>query len=475
MYSSVYADGLSRSYQGYGLEVIVYIGHQRLRQHKTMPEIHRTLVDEYGLQISARHVLNLYDEYLVLSACSHGKRLAKYQAQIAANGGIVLAIDAAKPEKGQPGLYLFRDALSGCRLHCAILQSADQETLSQELKVVKALGFAVQAIISDDERATVAAVAETFPEAPHGLCHIHFLKAVQKPVYEKDQKLAKELKRPLRDLNKVERIVNNQPQRTAMLSGSQQQALRRYLDALRGVLLTKGQAPFCLSGVTIYEALNRLAASLERSLDAQTHQLLDQLRQMAETHRHQHVLYERVLELQAWFLGLAEILNVPLTETFGWSTLTGSEVAQELHDYLDSLGTLKDDLPDDAPFFDHMRRRLIEWAPGLFWTYDIHALPRTNNDMETDIGNLKEQYRRTTGRRSLKDYLMRYGPYLAFDDEHDDPHELLLWFQQVDRQTYLSEKEKLDALREHLRNIHRFRADPDDFLAETERLWADSS
>jgi hypothetical protein len=310
---------------------------------------------------------------------------------------------------------------------------------------------------------------------PHGLCHIHFLKAVEKPVYAKDQKLAKELKRPIRDLNKVEKAVKHEPTCTDGLSTSQKQALRRYLDALRGVLLTKGQAPFRLAGIVIYEALNRLADSLERSVDEHQHQILDQLRLMAQTHQHQHDLYERLLELQAWFLGLAELLDVPLTETFGWSTLSGCEVAQDVQDYLDSLLLLKDDLPDDAPFFEHMQRRLDEWAPGLYWTFDIHALPRTNNDMETDIGDLKEQYRRTTGRRSLKDYLLRYGPYLAFDDKNDDPEELLRWFQEVDRQSFLSEKEKLDAIREHLRNIHRFRSDPDDFLAETERLWADSS
>ena len=68
VYSSVYANGLSLPYQTYGLEVIVYVGNQRLRKHKTMPEIHSELVEEYGVQISERHLQNLYDEYLVLSA-----------------------------------------------------------------------------------------------------------------------------------------------------------------------------------------------------------------------------------------------------------------------------------------------------------------------------------------------------------------------------------------------------------------------
>lgn len=69
---------------------------------------------------------------------------------------------------------------------------------------------------------------------------------------------------------------------------------------------------------------------------------------------------------------------------------------------------------------------------------------------------------------------MRYGPYFTFDDDQDDPEELLAWFRQVDRQTFLNERAKLDAVREQLRNMQRFRQDPDDFLAETERLWSDS-
>jgi hypothetical protein len=101
-------------------------------------------------------------------------------------------------------------------------------------------------------------------------------------------------------------------------------------------------------------------------------------------------------------------------------------------------------------------------------------LPRTNNDLETDIGDIKEQYRRITGRRTLKDYLMRYGPYLAFDDEQFDSKELQQWFAEVEPQEFVNEKARLEAIREKLRNMQRFRQDPLAFLAETERLWADS-
>ena len=115
--------------------------------------------------------------------------------------------------------------------------------------------------------------------------------------------------------------------------------------------------------------------------------------------------------------------------------------------------------------------RLDHWAPGLYWTYELPLLPRTNNGLETDIGEIKEQYRRITGRRCLKDYLMRYGPYLTFDDEQDDPEELLRWFQTVERQDFLDQRAKLEQLQQRLRNIHRFRQNPEAFLAELERLW----
>lgn len=351
VYRSAYADGLSIPYYTYGLDVIVSIGQQRLRQHKTLSEIHQSLESrEPAIAISEREVQYLFDVYLLLSACSHGQRLEKYRAEIETNGGIVLAIDGAKPEKGQPGLYLFRDALSGCRLHSAILHSADTETLAEELRAVKGLGLPIQAIISDDEPAIVAAVAIEFPHQPHGLCHTHFLKVAQKPVYEADQKLAKELKRPVRALNKVERLLRHQPEVVEELSSEQQQALRRYLDALRAVLLTKAQAPFRLAGTVIFEALSQITASLSRSQDDQEHLILTYLHRLTRTYQEHQAAYEQVQRQQDWFFGLAELLDVPLTQEQQWPRQTGPEVAQAIADYLEALDALRDELQEDTPF-----------------------------------------------------------------------------------------------------------------------------
>jgi len=474
VYRSVYADGLSLPYYTYGLDVIVYIGQQRLREHQSVPAIHQGLRErEKPVQISEREVQNLFDVYLTLSACSQGYRLARYRPQIEANGGIILAIDGAKPEKGQPGLYIFRDALTGCRLHSALLHSADADSLATELREVAALSLPIQAVISDDERATQVAVQEVLPDRPHGLCQLHFLQAVQKPIRQADSQLATTLKKPLRGVTGLERALNNDPDSTAELSANQKTAVGRYLDACRAVLLTKAQAPFRLAGVPIFEALTQITASLQRSQAKHTAPLLAQLLALSQTYAPHQQTFEQIQWHQQWFLGLADLLNVPEGSTFGFSTQTGAEVAQAVDDYLEQLDWLKDDFPFAAPFFYHMQRRTQHWAPGLFWTYEIPDLPRTNNALEADIGDIKEQYRRITGRRTLKDYLMRYGPYLTYDDVNDDPDELLRWFQQVDHPSFVTEKANLELLRERLRNIHRFRQDPLTFLSDTESLWND--
>lgn len=474
VYRSAYADGLSLPYYSYGLDVIVSIGQQRLRQNKSMGAIHQNLCQrEIPLQISEREVQCLFEVYLTLSACSHGARLSRYRPQIEANGGLILAIDGAKPEKGQPDLYIFRDALTGCRLHAALLYSADADTLAIELRQVTALGLPIQAVISDDERATQTAVAEVLPQVPHGLCHLHFLKAAQEPVRQADSQFASALKKPLRALTKLERQVANDPATTVELSTPQQTALGRYLDALRAVLLTKAQAPFRLAGVPMYEALTLITASLKRTQANQPSDILVQLLRVSQPDPDHQETYEQIWHQQHWFLGLADLLDVPTTLTYGWSSQTGAEVAQAVSDYLDDLALLKDDFPSAAAFFDHLQARSQFWAPGLYWTYEIPLLPRTNNNLETDIGAIKQQYRRLTGRRSLKDYLMRYGPYLTYDDDNDDPEELLRWFQQIDYPSFVTEKARLEQLRERLRNIYRFRQDPAAFLADTERLWDD--
>ena len=194
VYRSVLADGLALKNYTFGLDVIVFVGQQRFGEYRSLSEIHQAL-ESRGVSISERRVTDYMGEYEVLLKCAQGAKLAASREQLLANGGVVLAIDGVQPEKGKPTLYIFRDALSGVRLHAVSLLHNDTAEMVVVASLLKKLKIPLQGVVSDDQRALLRGVAEVWPGVLHHLCHLHFLKAVQRPIREADSSLAKELKK----------------------------------------------------------------------------------------------------------------------------------------------------------------------------------------------------------------------------------------------------------------------------------------
>jgi hypothetical protein len=192
------ADGLALKGYNFGLDVIVFVGQRHFEDHQTVGEIHQALRNE-GIPISERRVTDYIGDYEVLLKCAQGAKLAERREVIQGNGGAVLSIDGVQPQKGKPTLYIFRDALSGTRFHAASLWHQDTDSLVEEMKVVDKLlhelDVPLLGIVSDDQDAIRLGVARVWPDVLHQLCHLHFLKAVQKPVYDEDSSLSKELKK----------------------------------------------------------------------------------------------------------------------------------------------------------------------------------------------------------------------------------------------------------------------------------------
>jgi len=198
VYRSATADGLALKGYNFGLDVVVFVGQRHFEDHQTVGEIHQALQDE-KIPISERRVTDYVGDYEVLLKCAQGAKLAARRDLIKANGGVVLAIDGVQPQKGKPTLYIFRDALSRTRFHAASLWHNDTDSLVAEMKVVDKLlhklDEPVLGIVSDDQSAIRRGVAQVWPDVLHHLCHLHFLKAVQKPVYDEDSSLSQELKK----------------------------------------------------------------------------------------------------------------------------------------------------------------------------------------------------------------------------------------------------------------------------------------
>jgi hypothetical protein len=198
VYRSAMADGLALKGYNFGLDVIVFVGQQHFEEHRTVREIHRAL-GKQGVKISERRVIDYVGDYEVLLKCAQGAKLDAHREAIRANGGVVLAIDGVQPQKGKPTLYIFRDVLSGTRFHAVSLWHNDTGSLVTEMKgvdrLLQELGVPLLGIISDSQDAIRLGVAQVWPGVLHQLCQLHFLKAVQKPVYDEDSSLSRELKK----------------------------------------------------------------------------------------------------------------------------------------------------------------------------------------------------------------------------------------------------------------------------------------
>ena len=109
---------------------------------------------------------------------------------------------------------------------------------------------------------------------------------------------------------------------------------------------------------------------------------------------------------------------------------------------------------------------------GLFACYDVEALPRTNNELERFIRQIKTGQRRVSGRKNVHDFVIRYGPYVAFIDYREAEPDLLSRLQFVSHHDFLAQRQSLNISLLGEQKKHRFRHHRPAFLADLENRWA---
>src|SRR5918912_4406226 len=240
----------------FGLDVIALVGALRHREHKSVPEIHRTLRAR-GLGIAERSVTNLLDRYDELLAVSRAddRRLQRLLAQ---QGRVILALDGLQPDVGHEVLWVLRDCLSGEVLLARSLLSATQPDLAVLLRTVRQnVPVPIVGIVSDGQPSIRGAVAEVFSDVPHQLWHFHYLREAAKPIYDADRHAKKELKKRVRGVRPIER-------RLAGRSDPEAEVVRGYCAAVRSALTDDGRPPLEASGLKLHDRLSAIAASLEQ-------------------------------------------------------------------------------------------------------------------------------------------------------------------------------------------------------------------
>jgi len=423
-------------YGTYGYDVIAQIGWERQRQRARFAEVQARL--DTHLEISEAHVRHLYHcQYLPLLACHERQHLADLQ-KLAQPAGLLLGMDGLMPEGGEPQLWLVRELQTGWTLRSGWLDRQDEATFAAFLQPIADLGLPIQATLSDKQAALLSALKLVFPQARHGLCQLHYLKNAAQPVADADEQMKIALRQTVRgqvgDLLRpktaekpaVLTVTGLLPSPVpapadmcapvsaadtkAGLTPQQEAIVQDLLQRTRYLLTLKGRPPFRLAGVEMFEQLQAVARCVDQLLrhapcpEPRLLQLRAGLRAALHAARAD---YRDLRQAADWLTQIADVLDPD-----GKPARTAAAVRAEWEQSLNEIKTTAQASPRLQGFADKIGQVSESYAPGLFHTYDVPGLPRTNNERESEFREVKRRLFSTTGQTgAVKRLLLREGAW----------------------------------------------------------------
>jgi hypothetical protein len=471
----------------YGYDVIAQIGWLRQIEEKTFGEIHQKGLPQ--VCISETEVRVLYHErYLALLACQERQNWARMR-QLVGSQGLLLSLDGLAPEGGEPQLWVVRELRTGLTLRSGWLAQQDEATFTNFLRPLAELEVPVQAVLSDKQRGLVPAVAAVFPQAKQAWCQIHYLRNAGESVAKTDEALKVDLRQAIRaEMGDLIRQETGEAAGVLTITGSvpspllpatedaqatrtaESTAIRQAVQLhLRYLLTLKARPPFRLAGIELFERLELLQDCLARLLqihpEPQLLRLFQGLQRVLPTFVFEYDLLDQAA---TWLQEIAAIL-----EPAHHPDATGTEVRQTLEAHLETLPAQALAHPRLAAWAADIIKVTHSYAPGLFHTYDIPDLPRTNNDRESEFRDLQRRLLRTTGQKGLtKRLIQREGAWEVIPPLPSLAATLTA-FQHVEPADFQDERERIRTHRQRFRLQSRSRELAGKQLAHLERRWAD--
>src|SRR5712691_11874369 len=260
LYRSAEADALALAGFTFGLDIVLFVGHRRLREHQTVDEIHQSLSEQLApldQTISRREILFLFEAYTaLLRAETEVTHDEGWKEQVRTNKGIVLSIDGIQPDKGNETIYLLRDVLTGRILHAENVTESTKECLKQLLAPVVALEVPVIGVISDAQPTELQAVAEIWPNIPNQICQFHVIRDAGRLIYQADTRVRNDMRARMKQ--KTHEYRQNLQKRFKEADGQEEKneqeteqlhILEQYAATVEGALQIDSKAPFQYGGL----------------------------------------------------------------------------------------------------------------------------------------------------------------------------------------------------------------------------------
>lgn len=463
---------LAPKYGTYGYDVIAQIGWERQKGRAHFAEVHARLTPR--LQISEAQVRYLFHlKYLPLLACHERQHLDELKA-LSATTGLLLGTDGLMPEGGEPQLWVIRELQTGWTLRCGWLERQDEATFVAFLQPIADLGLLVLATMSDKQNGLMQALEVVFPQAKHGLCQLHYLQNAAKPVAEADEQMKIALRQTVRaevgDLLRPKTaekpgvltvtglIPSPVPEPTPLARASvteteaapareREEIVQDMVHRVRYLLTLKGRPPFRLAGIEMFEQLQKAAQCADELLEYQTEPRLLQLRAgLGQALQAVDADYRDLRQAADWLAQIADVLDPD-----DKPARSGIIVREEWTRCLDKIKAHNDAALRLQGFAKQISNVSDSYAPGLFHTYDVPGLPRTNNGRESEFRDLKRRLLSTTGQvGAVKRLLLREGAWELIPGP-SSLTETVEAIARVERQAFLQEQRRVQGHRKRFR------------------------
>ena len=460
--------------KAYGLDVVALIGHQRLLGHKSLPQVHASLRDEFGVEISERHVSNLFKVFLALVHCIDGDD-GPLRQQLVRQGRLVLAIDAVHFDDTSPGLFVVRDTISKRVLYAIRAPKKDAASLAEILRKVQAIGIPVIGVVSDKEQSQVLAVRDVFPGVPHQYCQTHFLKNVAKHMDPDLSVLSEAVKEAAQSLRRVEKALPlkvDDPNAQAEVD-----LARRLCEAGRRASKVSGDTLLDPTPLKRAERLNAVEDTANEAVSAMrgkrkgkaasSHPYLDPVIAAFAVLRYQVGLLHRLRRQVGMVHRLAHILGLDSRASQIKRMFT-----TQLNRWLKSASARTVDNLEGA-FIGHLVAVAGRYSDGLFQCYDVPDLPRNNNDLEREFSRFKRSERKATGRKSTAggpvetcaEFMVEaWDSIIAMPD-------LEAYLRNVSQKDLEKALDEMANLSEEARRKRSINRDPEKFLSDALEAW----
>lgn len=150
---------------------------------------------------------------------------------------------------------------------------------------------------------------------------------------------------------------------------------------------------------------------------------------------------------------------------------TARQVKREVKQFLERLEQEATERPNEAEVIASIVKAIRNRWWGLFTCYRVSNVPSSNNDLETFFKDMKHHQRRITGRKSVQEFILRYGPFAAFLDYAESFDDLLARLRQVKPEDFKQARQALQKVQLRLKKLYRFRHHPDEYYHDLETRW----